>query len=235
MREYGPNKSVKTQILSAYSSRLGIDLPEERKDANDSDNNDNYTEKLVKQRLRRHELYVQAKTSGMEQDDLNILFPEFQKENPEKAQEEKRQKRLFPPNANGTMVELSDIEYAQMLLQWENIKRQNQQMPSDIELYREIGESLKSLGLNSSQRSVKDETQLQLMTTSMNTIAKRLDKIEPAASIIGKLVNSLNDSGKLPQIVDRFLSRFEATRVPGEPVRQYSEQDFEKINDKLSQ
>jgi hypothetical protein len=235
LREYGLNKSTKTQILSAYSSRLGVDLPEPTKEVSDNDLSDNYTEKLVKDRVRRHQLFVQAKTSGMDNEDLNLLFPEFAKEKNEKPQADAKKTYIFPPTPSGQPMQLTDSEYASLYNQWMAIKSQNQQPASDIEYYKEISENLKSLGLNSSQRPVKDELSLQMWTKSLDTIAKRLDKTEPLTSLVSNVIGKLNDSGRLPSMIDNFLSRHDGQKPAGMPIRNYSEADFQKMNEKMEE
>ena len=243
LRQNGVNKSTSFNVLSAYSSRLQIEFPMEIKErlklsemgSEPAQDDGDIISQVVKKRMRRHELFIAAKSSGMSNDDLELMFPEFMKKDEPKEPKETKKKRLFPPDSTGSMVELSDSEYSEMMLEWKRIKALNQQMPSDIELYQEIGQSLREAGLMANVRPVKDEVQLQMMTSSLKTIESRLNKTEPISSLIMTIVNKLNDSGKLPSLIDRALSRFEQPRPQGVPVHQYEEKDFEKLNQKLNQ
>lgn len=52
---------------------------------------------------------------------------------------------------------------------------------------------------------------------------------------MSNVINKLNDSGKLPTILDRFMSRFDAPKPDGKPIRQWTEDDYSKLNEKLNQ
>lgn len=243
LRQNGINKSTSFNVLSAYCSRLQINFPTEIKErlklqeigSEVPEVEMDATTKLVKDRLRRHQLFIEAKTSGMDSEDLAILFPEFVEEKTDKPQGEPKKKRLFPPDQTGTMIEMTDSEYAEMLLEYKRIKAMNQQMPSDIEIYREIGQSLKEAGLMGSVRPVKDEMSLALMQSSLKTIESRLSKTEPITTLVSGILTKINDSGKMPQLVDRFLGRFDAPKPEGVPLHNFSDADYEKLSEKLNQ
>ena len=235
LRENGINKAVRNLVVATYAAKLGIEIQEPEKRPSTEDNVDSYTEKLVKQRLRRHELYVQARTSGMDNEDLILLFPEFSKKDDNKPQAEGKKKRLFPPDASGTMIEMTDSEYAEMVLEYKRIKAMSQQTPSDIELYKEIGQTLKDAGLMGSARPVKDELQLQMMQSSLRTIESRLNKVTPMATIVEGVIEKLNQSGKLSSVIDGIMNRFEGRKPLGTPLHEYNEADYEKLNAKMSQ
>lgn len=243
LRQNGINKSTSFNVLSAYCSRLQINFPTEIKErlklqemgSEVPEVEMDATTKLVKDRLRRHQLFVEAKTSGMDSDDLILLFPEFIKEKKEvKETQDVKKKRIFPPES-GNIMELSDSEYSDLIIQWENIKAHRQQPVSDLDLYKEISQNIREAGLFNDQRAVKDEMQLQLMQSSLRTIESRLSKTEPISSLVTSIINKLNDSGKLPAILDRFMSRFDAPKPNGMPVKQWTEDDFQQFNEKLNQ
>jgi uncharacterized C2H2 Zn-finger protein len=243
LRQNGINKSTSFNVLSAYCSRLQIEFPMEIKErlklqetgSAPTEEDGDIVSQMVKKRLRRHELYIAARTSGMDETDLKLMFPEFFKEKNDKPQGETKKKRLFPPDASGTMIEMTDSEYAEMVLEWKRIKALNQQIPSDIELYKDLTQSIRDAGLFNGQRNVKDEMQLQMMTSSLRTIERRLDKTEPITSLLTNVLNKLNDSGRLPSMIDKFVSRFDVPKPNGVPVKQWSEADFQKMNEKMEE
>lgn len=235
LRENGINKAVRNLVVATYAAKLGIEIQEPERKMPAEDNGDNYTEKLVKQRLRRHELFIQAKTSGMSEEDIELLFPEFVKEKKDaRESQEVKKKRIFPPES-GNIMELTDTEYSDLLVQWEHVKAHRQQPVSDIETYKEITQNIRDAGLFNGQRGVKDEMQLELMQSSLRTIENRLSKTEPVTTLLTNVINKLNDSGKLPTILNRFMSRFDNPKPDGMPIRQWTEDDYSKLNEKLNQ
>ena len=246
LRLNGINKSTTYNVLSSYSSRLMIDFPVELKERlklteykEEPDNDKVETvDDVVEQMIKRRALYLKAQQSGFSDNDLKVMFPEFRDNDPKPSNTERRKKFIFPPTQSGQTVELTDSEYATLYNQWLQIQKSSQPPVSDLQIYQEISDNLKSLGLNSSQRPAKEEIEIQMLTKSMDTISKRLDKVTPMATILEGIVEKLNNSGKLGQVVDGIMSRFEnrtAPRPAGQPIQQYSESDFQKMNQQFEQ
>lgn len=98
--------------------------------------------------------------------------------------------------------------------------------------YKDIKRHMDDLGLTGSSRSTNDEIMLkkmdnssQMMVKSFDTIAK---KVEQGSKLGGAFASLVEKHGQ------DLLNRVLPPKPEGVPVKRYSEDDFEKINEKLN-